>query len=242
MTVAASSWRETSLVALAWMVHALTASGAVLAFLAFLAVERGDWRGAFLWLLAALVVDGIDGPLARLVEVRRRTPHFSGETLDLVVDYLTYLLVPAFLIDREGLVPAGLGLLAVALILLSSLYHFARTDSKTVDHYFVGFPAVWNIVAFYLLLLRPAPAIGMVVVCALAVLTLVPVAFVHPVRVRAFQPWLRLMMLPWIVASLALLLPIWSVAVARTWLVLSLGCTVVLLSVSAIRTLRGPAP
>ncbi len=240
MTVAPSSRRETTLVALAWMVHALTASGAVLAFLAFLATERGDWRTAMVWLLAALIVDGIDGPLARLVDVRRRVPRVSGATLDLLVDYLTYVLLPAILIVREGLVPAGFALVAVTLILLSSLYHFARTDSKSVDNYFVGFPAVWNVVVFYLLMLRPAPIVGAIVVSVFAVLTFAPVYFVHPVRVRAFQPWLRLVLVPWALASLALLLPIWGQGARLTWLVLSLASLAPLLAVSLVRTLRGP--
>ena len=240
MTIKAPARSETILVALAWMVHALTATGAVLAFLAFLATDRGDWRAALLWLVAALVVDGIDGPLARAVDVHRRTPRFSGETLDLVVDYLTYVLLPAILIYREGLTPAGFGLVAVALILLSALYHFARKDSKSADNYFIGFPAVWNLVAFYLLLIRPGPIVGATVVCVLAALTFAPVYFVHPVRVRAFQPLLRLAMLPWIVASVALLFPIWGTAMTRLWLAVSLACMMALLLVGLLRTLRGP--
>ena len=241
MTVDQSSRRETTLVVLAWMVHALTASGAVLAFLALLATDRGDWRAAVLWLIVALIVDGIDGPLARLVDVKRRVPRVSGSTLDLLVDYLTYVLLPAMLIDREGLVPAGFNLIAVALILVSSLYHFARTDSKSADNYFVGFPAVWNVVVFYLLVLRPAPIVGAIVVSLLAVLTFAPVYFVHPVRVRAFQPWLRLVLVPWTLASSALFLPFWGPRTRLAWLALSLASLSPLLAVSLLRTLRGPA-
>ena len=126
-------------VALAWGVHVLTASGAVLALFALLQVEQRHWNSALLWLGAALVVDGIDGPLARLVGVVQRSPRISGATLDLVVDYLTYVFVPAVLIYRAGLLPTSFALAAVAVILVSSLYTFARTDMKTADNFFQVF-------------------------------------------------------------------------------------------------------
>src|ERR1700712_4612511 len=100
----------------AWMVHGLTASGAVLAFLAFAAMERAEWRSALCWLAAALIVDGVDGPLGRLADVKRNTPRIDGNTLDLVVDYLTYVFLPTIFIYRAGLIPAQLALVLVALI------------------------------------------------------------------------------------------------------------------------------
>ncbi len=142
--------------AVAWAIHALTASGAVLAFFSFLAVEAGNYRLALWWLAAALVVDGVDGPLARWAGIANRMPAIDGATLDLVVDYLTYVFVPAVLIYRAGLLPEGWSAVGVAAILLSSLYTFARTDMKTSDNFFRGFPAVWNVVAFYLFFLEAA--------------------------------------------------------------------------------------
>ncbi len=225
----------------AWSVHALTASGAVLAFLAFLAVEQGRWRLALLWLAAALVVDGIDGPLARWAGVTRRTPGIDGATLDLVVDYLTYVFVPAILIYRAGLVPAPYASAAVAAILLSSLYTFARTDMKTADNFFRGFPAVWNVVAFYLFILRPGETAGAIVVAVFALLTFAPIHFIHPVRVRLYQPWLALLTALWGLASLALLSPGWGVPWRRIWLTLSLAGAAALLAIGVVRTLRGAA-
>ena len=148
----------------AWAVHVLTASGTVLAFLALLAVEQERWRLALLWLSASLIVDGIDGPLARWAGVVRRTPGINGATLDLVVDYLTYVFVPAMLIYRAGLLPASFAALAVGAILVSSLYTFARTDMKTADNFFMGFPALWNIIAFYLFMLQAGALVGVVTV------------------------------------------------------------------------------
>src|ERR1700716_1543518 len=145
----------------AWAIHALTASGAVLAFLA---VEKDRWRLALLWLGAALVVDGIDGPLARWAGGMQRAPAIDGTTLDLVVDYLTYVFVPAILIYHAGLLPSTYAPVAVAAILLSSLYTFARTDMKTPDNFFRGFPALWNVIAFYLFMLQPGQTAGVIVV------------------------------------------------------------------------------
>jgi len=223
----------------AWAVHALTASGAVLAFLAFLAVEQERWRLALLWLGAALIVDGVDGPLARWAGVTWRTPRINGSTLDLVVDYLTYVFVPAILMYRAGLLPASYAPVAIAAILLSSLYTFARTDMKTTDHFFLGFPALWNIIAFYLFMLQPGEVAGAIVVGVFAALTFAPVYFVHPVRVRGYQPWLAVATALWGMGSLALLSPDWSPLWARVWLFLSLAGATALLAIGIVHTVRG---
>ena len=130
--------------------HLLTASGAVLALLALRAVHQGDWRMMFVWLGAALIVDAADGPLARKLEVKTVLPRFSGERLDLIVDYLTYVAVPAYALTEAPLLPDHACLPAAAAILLSSLFHVADLESKTEEGYFVGFPAIWNIVLLYL--------------------------------------------------------------------------------------------
>ncbi|HEY1708607.1 MAG TPA: CDP-alcohol phosphatidyltransferase family protein [Rhizomicrobium sp.] len=227
-------------VAVAWAIHALTASGAVLAFLAFLAVEQGQWRLALLWLGAALVVDGIDGPLARWAGVRTKTPGIDGSTLDLVVDYLTYVFVPAILIYRASLLPDAYAAAGVAAILLSSLYTFARTDMKTVDNFFMGFPAIWNVVAFYLFMLRPPQWVGAAIVVLFSVLTFAPFTFVHPIRVRSYRPWLTILMALWATGSLALLSPDWNSHWLQLWLVLSLTGAGGLFAIGLIRTFRGP--
>jgi phosphatidylcholine synthase len=173
--------------------------------------------------------------------VIRRTPGIDGATLDLVVDYLTYVFVPAMLIYRAGLVPASYAPFAVAAILLSSLYTFARTDMKTADNFFLGFPALWNVIAFYLFLLQPGRVAGAIVVGVFSALTFAPIHFVHPVRVRDHQPWLAGLTAVWGLCSLALLWPGWSPAWMRAWLALSLAGACALLAIGALRTLRGPA-
>ena len=136
-------------------VHLLTATGAVLALLALRAAHAGDWQMMFVWLGVALVVDAIDGPLARRLDVKTVLPRFSGERLDLIVDYLTYVAVPAFALTEADLLPEAARLPAAIAILLSSLFHVADLNSKTEEGYFVGFPAIWNIVLLYLFALQP---------------------------------------------------------------------------------------
>lgn len=224
----------------AWGVHAFTASGAVLALLALFAVERGDFGAAFAWLAAALAVDGIDGTLARAARVKARLPRISGDALDLVIDYLTYVFVPALLIARAGLVPAPLAPTLAAAILVSALYTFARADMKTGDHYFRGFPALWNIVAFYLYVARPGEAAGAAIVAALAIATFAPIHFVHPFRVRDFGRWLPGLALVWAAATAALLWPDWSDAARRALFLASAASGLALIALGLWRTARGP--
>jgi phosphatidylcholine synthase len=229
-------------VAAAWLVHLFTASGVVIAFLALVAIEQGEWRLALLWLLAALAVDGIDGTLARLARVKEVVPRIDGEAFDLIVDYLNYVLVPAVFICRAGLVPEALELPLAAAILLSSVYVFVRRDMKTEDNYFRGFPALWNVVALYLFAAQPGPAAGAVVVALFAILSFAPIRFVHPFRVRDYQPWLRLLAILWAAATLALLWPGWGPAASRALLGLSLALAAILLALGLLRSVRGPSP
>lgn len=223
----------------AWSVHAFTASGAVLALLALLAVERGAFGEALLWLFAALVVDGIDGTFARAARVKERAPRIDGDVLDLVIDYLTYVFVPTLFMWRAGLIPEAFALPLGALIQLSALYVFARRDMKTDDGYFQGFPALWNVVALYLYAISAAPATGALVVILFAALSFAPVHVVHPFRVRDFGRWLPVLALVWAVATLLLLVP--GLDDGRSaLLVLSLGTSILLIGLGLVRTIRGP--
>ena len=225
--------------AAAWAVHLLTASGVVLALLALDAVFRDRARDAFLWLMAALALDGIDGTLARAARVKERLPRIDGEVLDLVVDYLTYVFIPALLIWRiEGL-QGALGLALAAIILVSSLYVFARRDMKTDDGYFRGFPALWNVVALYFFVAPPDPLVAAAIVAVLAALTFAPVHFVHPFRVRDFGAWLPAVAILWAASTAALLL---SRGELRTpLLAASLGAAALLVGMGLWRTFRGGA-
>ena len=168
-------------------VHLLTASGAVLALLALRAVHQGDWQMMFVWLGAALIVDAVDGPLARWLAVKTVLPRFSGERLDLIVDYLTYVAVPAYALTEASLLPEAARLPAAAAILLSSLFHVADLNSKTEEGYFVGFPAIWNVVLLYLFALGLAPLVALAMVAVFVLLTFVPILAVHPFRVAQLR-------------------------------------------------------
>lgn len=164
-------------------VHTLTALGAVCALGATLAILDRSAEVMFAWLGAALIIDGIDGIFARAVKVSERLPRFSGERLDLVVDYLTYVFVPVLALLKWQYLDGMFGLVLGALILLSSLYHFADLDSKADDNSFVGFPAIWNIVAFYIFALDATRAVTAALAISGIALTFVPMLWVHPWRV-----------------------------------------------------------
>ena len=166
----------------AWLAHLYTASGALFAFLSLNFVTEDRYRGAFFWLALAIVVDATDGVLARRVRVRARLPWFDGDTLDNIVDYLTYVFVPAFVVVHVPLVPAGSGMAVPFAMLLSSAYGFSREDAKTPDHFFTGFPSYWNIVVFYLYLAQLPQAFNAGLLVALAILVFVPIRYVYPSR------------------------------------------------------------
>jgi phosphatidylcholine synthase len=167
----------------AFAVHIFTACGAALAMLALILATGGHWAAMFFCLGLALVVDGLDGPLARAFKVAEVLPRWSGGTLDLIVDFVTYVFVPAYAIAASGLLPEALAISAGVVICITGALYFGDREMKTPDNYFRGFPAVWNLAAFYLCLLAPPPWIAAIMVVALAVLTFVPVRFVHPLRV-----------------------------------------------------------
>lgn len=148
----------------------------------------GRWADAFLWLGLALIVDGADGPLARALHVDKRVPRLDGRVLDLVVDFLNYVAVPAFILCRAPILPEGTQLVAASVVLLSALFHFSDRKSKTADGFFVGFPAVWNVIVLYLLVLEVPPWPAVLAVLFLALLTFVPLKWVHPFRARPLRP------------------------------------------------------
>jgi phosphatidylcholine synthase len=185
--MSADGSRSAAPTALVFAVHVFTASGAALGLLALLAAVATNWTLMFAALGAALFVDGIDGSIARYLNVTERLPRWSGETLDLVVDFLTYVFVPAYAIAASGLLDAPLGIAAGIVIVVTGGLYFADRRMKTHDNYFRGFPALWNCAAFYLLLLRPAPWLTAAAIALLAMLTFAPFPFIHPMRVRRLR-------------------------------------------------------
>jgi len=196
------------------LVHTFTALGVVCALFAIGAISNSDWERAFLWLGVAFIIDGIDGTFARLVRVKETLPRFSGVILDLVVDYLTYVLVPVLALLASGKLSGVLGTVLAAAILLSSLYHFCDANNKADDQNFVGFPAVWNIVAFYLFVFDAGETATAGIIALCVGLTFVPMKWVHPLRVVALRPLTLAMTLAWSLASIAV---VWTGFAAAPW-------------------------
>jgi len=167
----------------AFAIHVFTATGAALAFLALILATGEHWAAMFFCLGLALIVDGLDGPLARAFDVAEEAPRWSGDVLDLVVDFTTYVFIPAYAIAGSGLLPHALALVAGVVICITGALYFADRNMKTADNYFRGFPALWNLAAFYLYLLAPPPWIAAAGVFVLAGLTFAPIRFLHPLRV-----------------------------------------------------------
>jgi len=168
-----------------WALHLYTASGTVLALLAVAAAMDGNAVRALWILFAALVIDGTDGMLARRLRVKETIPGFDGARLDDIVDYITYAFAPMVLLWTGDYLPAGLGGAVVAAIpLLASSYQFCRTDAKTEDHFFLGFPSYWNVVAFYVVVLGLSPTVTATVLVACAALVFVPITYVYPSRTK----------------------------------------------------------
>lgn len=163
-------------------VHLLTATGAVLSMLAMLAAVEEQWSLMFLWLVVALVVDGIDGPLARRYDVKENWPTYDGVLLDLIIDYLTYVFIPAFALFKSGLLTGWTGWLAIIVIVYGSVIYFADTRMKTRDNSFAGFPACWNMVVLVLFALSPGEWTTLFIVLALTVAMFSNLKFIHPVR------------------------------------------------------------
>lgn len=176
---------------LAWGVHLVTASGVVCALFATLAVFRQAWMACFVWLAVAVLIDAVDGTLARWVGVKDALPGFDGALLDNLVDFLTYVFVPALFVLEAGLLPEGWRSTGAGAMMLSSAYQFCQSDAKTEDHTFKGFPSYWNLVVFYLFVSDAGrwTALGIVLLCA--VLVFIPVKYVYPSRTPHLR-WLTL--------------------------------------------------
>lgn len=205
----------------AWLVHAYTASGLILALLATRAVIDYDYRAAFFWLWLQVVIDATDGFLARRARVAERIPWFDGGKLDDAVDYLTYVFVPALFVWRAVLVPGAWTIWIAGAMLLASGYGFSRRDAKTADHFFTGFPSYWNVVVFYLLVAGLPSSVNAAVLLVLVVLVFVPIRYIYPSRTPVLQLFTNLTGAIW--AGL-LLLMLWQYpAVSRSAMWVSLA-------------------
>jgi phosphatidylcholine synthase len=243
MSPSRSPDQEDDVHTLAWQragagaVHLYTASGSALALLIVLAAFRGDAVTA-LWLgLAALVIDGTDGMLARRMQVKERLPWFDGARLDDIVDYLTYVFAPMLLLWSRGYLPAGVpGTVLATLPLLASSYQFCRVDAKTDDHFFLGFPSYWNIVAFYAIVMHLSTSVVSVILVVCSVLVFVPICYLYPSRTRTLRTTNLVLTALWL---LLYAVQLWQMPHPAGWIVLaSLAYLGYYLGVSVVLTSR----
>jgi phosphatidylcholine synthase len=205
-----------------WLAHFYTGLGAVTALLAMLAVMAGDYRAAFLWLGAQILIDATDGVLARALRVRERLPQFDGARLDDIIDYMTYVFIPVVLLLQAGRLQGTLGVVTGATVMLASAYGFSQSAAKvkTSDYFFTGFPSYWNLVALYLFVFQFAPAVNAAILLAFAVLVFVPLRYVYPSRTIAFGTLTNLLGGVW---ALILVWIVWRLpATDGPWVTLSL--------------------
>jgi phosphatidylcholine synthase len=205
------------IVALAWLAHLYTAASAVLALLATIAIFEYRFREAFFWLGLAIMVDASDGVLARAVRVKERLPWFNGAKLDDIVDYLTYVFVPALFVWRSLLVPASWTIPIASAMLLSSGYGFNREDAKTSDHFFTGFPSYWNIVVFYLFVMHASQVFNAAILLILAVFVFVPIRYLYPSRTPQWRFVTIALGLVWGVTLLVMLWELPAVSPLLLW-------------------------
>lgn len=172
----------------AWAVHLFTASGIITVFMAMVEGTQHNYTNAMWWLLAAQVIDGVDGTLARYFKVTEVLPEMSGKSIDFVIDFAGYAIIPAFLIYQAGIIAAPYDLWAAFLILVTSVIYYGKSGMISEDYYFIGFPVMWNMVAFYLLFVFEwESAINLLFIIMLAVLQFVPVKFAYPSRTERWR-------------------------------------------------------
>nr|WP_111299759.1 CDP-alcohol phosphatidyltransferase family protein [Paracoccus saliphilus] len=213
----------------ALFVHLLTASGAVLSMLAMLAAVDGEWALMFLWLVFAFVVDGIDGPLARRYEVTKNWPAYDGVLMDLIIDYLTYVFIPAFALFKSGLLSGWTGWFAIIVIVFGSVIYFADTRMKTRDNSFAGFPGCWNMVILVVFAVKPHWVVILAIVTALGIAMFTNIKFIHPVRTERWRAITLPVAALWVVfagrAAWVDFHPsswaIWGLVITSVWLLLA---------------------
>ena len=226
---------------LSYLIHLFTVSGVLFSFLALNASIQKDLPLTFFFLAIALFIDGIDGSLARKVDVKQYTPHINGENLDNIIDYLNYVFVPAFVIYWLDFVPSGTELLSALIILVVSCYTFANNNMKTTDFYFSGFPALWNIVILYFYILNTNPLINFIVICALSVLTFRPIKYSHPFRVLYLRKTTLSVLTVWFFATVLIFyFEDFESSLNKIIFYLWILASIYFFLLTILRTIRGP--
>ena len=227
----------------AYLVHLFTVSGIVFSFIALLYAVDKNLPMVFFYLALALFVDGIDGSLARKVNVKKYAPLINGEILDNIIDFLNYVFIPAFVVYWFEFVPKGLEILMASLILVVSCYTFANNNVKTSDFYFSGFPALWNVVILYFYLLDTSHLVNLIVIILLTILTFIPFKYLHPFRVVQLRKTSLFILLLWMISTVIMLYypSSFTTVTLKTVNAIWILSNLYFLAITVTRTLREPS-
>ncbi len=208
---------------LAWSVHLFTASGLVAGFMAILAINNLEWREAMLWLMLCLVIDGMDGTFARLLKVKEVLPHIDGKTIDYVIDFATYAIIPAYFFHEANLVEESWRLPCTSIILLVSAVYYGKDGMVSNDMYFIGFPVLWNMVVFFLFFVFDFTSMwNAILIITFAILHFIPIKFVYPSQASKFKTLTLINTIIFIVSSVVIL---WIYPERNVWWVSSVILT-----------------
>jgi len=229
-----TDWRRKPL---AWGVHIFTASGVIVGLVALVAVVNRDFRAAFLWLFVAVLIDTVDGTLARFVRVKDVLPNVDGRMLDYVIDFTNDVIVPSLILYNAGLLPSSVRLVCCGAILLASCYHYTNLEAITGDFHFRGFPAMWNFVVFYIFVLGLSPLWNVVVIGVVLCLHFIPIDFIYPTRTMRLKKLTFSLVLLLAVVNLIILIQL----PARNPLLLALSLLIIgyLMALSLYQTYLG---
>lgn len=224
----------------AWSVHFFTASGAVWGVLSLIAILQHEWKLSFIWIGVAMLVDGVDGMLARLFHTKVHADRVDGALMDNIIDYLNFVVVPVFFFLEAELLPAPVAFLSMAGILMASAFQFSQVDAKTDDHFFKGFPSYWNILALYLFLFKWDVWINFAIVATCLVLVFVPVKYIYPSRTSRNRKLHLGLMYVWGIGGFIALMQYPNVPMWVIWA--SISVVVFYLASSLAATLQRPCP
>lgn len=226
---------------LAWGVHAFTASAAFFGVLSLVKIHQHEYVQA-MWLMAiTVVIDALDGTLARLVNVKEILPNIDGALLDNLVDYLNYVVTPAFfLLVKPDMLPPDFALWIIVAVTVTSSYQFCQADAKTPDHFFKGFPCYWNFAIFYMLIFNTSMYTNAWILSILCVLIFIPIKYVYPSRLDYLTKSKKLKILMHtcsLIYGVSAALILWDYPKSNPiWLGISLGYVIMYLTLSMYRT------
>jgi phosphatidylcholine synthase len=191
---------------LAWSVHLLTCSGLIAGFLALICVFKNDETSAFLFLGLALLIDAVDGTLARKFKVSIFVKNIDGKMLDSVIDFFNYIIIPSVMIYWFKFVPSPFEIIIPSIILIVSAISYSNNNLMTSDNFYKGFPCIWNILLFYLYLFDLTQVYNLFLISACILLKFIPIKFIHPLRVNKYRRYSAVFMVLWFISSFKILL------------------------------------